>query len=97
MRVKPTLSPTTTATQRWAPAAKAEFRTGERAPATIPVRIAKKGSSFVVLITCVTKPLRISLPVIASHTVLKGRKSVLRALRDVELETGNANSGLPAI
>lgn len=96
MKAKPTLSLTTTTTQRLALAAEIKFPLGKLVPITIPVHAPKKGSFFNVLIKCATKPVRIPVPLITPQPIFDGNKSFLRALRETELESWNANSRLSA-
>jgi len=96
MKAKPTLSLTTTATQRLAFAVKVESSMGKSISTTIPVRASQKESFFKVLIKGATKPMRISVPVITANPISDGNKSFLRVLRAAELESWNANSRLSA-
>jgi hypothetical protein len=70
---------------------------GKSVSIIIPVRAPQKVSFFKVLIKFATKPVRISVPVITSQPLFDGNKSFLRALREAELESWNANSRLPAV
>jgi len=96
MKAKPTLALTTTTTQRLALGAKIQIAVGKPASLTIPVRSPQKESFFNVLVKCAIKPLRISAPVITPQPIFDGNKSFLRALREAELESWNANSRFSA-
>ena len=96
MKVKPTLSLTTTTTQRFALVAKVESSLRKSFSTTIPVRTPQKESFFNVLIKFATKRMRIPVPLITPQPIFDGNKSFLRAMREAELESWNANSRISA-